>query len=150
MRIVKFKVWDTDKPRETARELTPEEMGLFIEGFHSTFHSTSPSIKRADNGLARNSRGVRVDVREGRRASDALYSAWHRTLHRKAYYTDIDGLEYDCGRGGEITLIAMYDVKEWHVVHRKYLEENASFRAMKKLADLADIPFYIIWVKLMR
>ena len=143
MRIVKFKVWDTDRPRETAGELTLEEMGLFIEGLHSI----TPSIKRADDKLARNGRGVRVDVREGGRVSDALYSAWHRTLHRKAYYTDIDALEYDCWPGDEITLRAMYDIKEWHVEHRKYLEENVSFKAMKKLANLANIPFYIIWVE---
>ena len=71
MRIVKFKVWNTDKPRETAREITPEEMRLFIEGFHII----TPSIKRADDKLARDVRGVRVDVRKGRRTSDALYSA---------------------------------------------------------------------------
>lgn len=143
MRIVKFKVWNTDKPRETAVEMTQEEMGMFIEGLHNI--DGTPSRKMANDELSRDSRGVRVDVREGRRTSDALYSAWHRTLHRKAYYTDIDGLEYDCGHGDKITLRAMYDVKEWHVTHEKYFEKNASFRAMKKLAGLAGIPFYIIW-----
>jgi hypothetical protein len=143
MKIVKFRVWDTDKPEETARYLTPEEMRSFVEGFHNII----PSIKMAHDGFLRDSRGVRIDVSGGKRTSEGLYNAWHRTLHRRAYYTNIDGLEYDYARSNEIILKAICDIKGWHVDHGKYLEESSSFNAIKKLADLADIPFYIIWVK---
>jgi hypothetical protein len=60
-------------------------MRSFIEGLHGI--TRTPSIKRADDKLARNDRGVRVDVREGKRTSDALYSAWHRMLHRTGKHT---------------------------------------------------------------
>jgi len=143
VRIVKFKVWDTDKPRETARELTLEETRSFIEGLHNII----PSIEMAHNGFLRDSRGVRIDASGGERTTEELYNAWHRTLHRKAYYANIDGLEYDYARSNEIILKAIYDVKGWYVAHSKYFEESASFNAIKKLASLANIPFYIIWVK---
>lgn len=147
MRIIKFRVWDTDKSRETSVELSPQQMKSFIESLHLNL-SPSPSSSSSDknNGLLRDDRGVRQEVRGGKRTSDKIYSAWHRTLHPKAYYTDIDGLEYSI-HNNEIKLRAIYDIKEWHVIQRKYLEENASFRAMKKLSDLVNIPFYIIWVK---
>jgi len=141
-KIVKFKVWDTSKPRWTAKELTPKEMKEFVEKLHRLpLFSQKPH-----NGLLRNARGVRVDVRGGVRLSDFLFSRWHRTLHPGAYYTDIDGMEYDI-EGEDIKLRAIYDIKEWHVTQEKYLEKNANFRAIKKLAEIANIPFFVIWVK---
>jgi len=97
--------------------------------------------------LPRTGRGVRLDVRGGERKSDIIFSKWHRAIpSRQCYYTDIDALEYRF-ENGILKLKAIFDIKEWHVVTRKYLEDNAGFKATKKLSELAGVPFYIVWIK---
>jgi hypothetical protein len=93
--------------------------------------------------LPRNSRGVRVDVRGQR---DLAFSDWHRkNLPPKCYVTDIDFLEYRFDASGEIILKAILEVKEWHVTQPKYIEENANFKAIKKLCEILGLPFFVIW-----
>ena len=96
------------------------------------------------NGLPRDKRGVRIDVRGGKRIADRIFSKWHRNLDSKCYVTDIDFLEYRI-IGNEIFFKAIFEVKEWHVTQPKYLEKNANFKAIKKLCKDMGIPFYVIW-----
>jgi len=98
------------------------------------------------DGLPRNGRGVRIDVRGGKRTVDKIFSKWHRTLERRCYVTDIDFLEYRISEN-EIILKAIFEVKEWHVTQPKYIEENANFKAIKKLCEILKLPFYVIWCK---
>jgi len=94
--------------------------------------------------LPRNWRGIRIDVR-GKR--DLAFNDWHRdNLPRWCYVTDVDFLEYRFKKG-EIVLKAMLEIKEWHVVHPKYIEENANFKAVKKLCELSGLPLFVIWYK---
>src|SRR3989304_1560867 len=98
--------------------------------------------------LPRTERGVRRDVRSGERKSDKAFSEWHREgPNRRCYYTDIDALEYRF-ENGILKLKAIFDVKEWHVDGREYLEDNAGYKATKQLSESAGKPFYIIWIKL--
>lgn len=93
--------------------------------------------------LPRNRRGVRVDVRGQR---DLAFSEWHRkNLPRGCYVTDVDFLEYRFDANGEIILKAILEVKEWHVIQPKYIEENANFKAIKKLCEMLHLPFFVIW-----
>jgi len=92
--------------------------------------------------LPRNRRGIRIDVR-GKR--DLAVSEWHRAnLPRWCYVTDVDFLEYRFEKG-EIVLKAILEVKEWHVVQPKYIEENANFKAIRKLCESSSMPLFVIW-----
>lgn len=244
MKIIKFKVWNANKPKEHTSELTLKEMKLFVDGLHR-ITKPSPSFTERNPALLRNNSHVRKDVRHGERKSDDVYykwrkrgpipvpqkiyfeygfninnavmflslyyivgwsdvypeesiafrvqkelarqlgmpfyvvwieteeenlgdaaklfSAWHRNaggydgkkyyeeLHapdRRAYFTDIDGLEYSLSEDEIITFLATYDLKEWHVTQNRYLEGNANFRAQREFAMRLRIPFYIIWIRM--
>ena len=98
------------------------------------------------NGLPRDERGVRIDVRGGERKVDKIFSKWHRKLRRSCYVTDIDFLEYRIIENN-IVLKAVFEIKEWHVTQPKYIEESANFKAIKKLCKTLELPFYVIWCK---
>jgi len=92
--------------------------------------------------LPRNKHGIRIDVRGQR---DLAVSEWHReNLPRWCYVTDVDFLEYRF-ESGELVLKAILEVKEWHVVQPKYIEENANFKAVRKLCESLRLPLFVIW-----
>lgn len=94
--------------------------------------------------LPRDNSGIRIDVRGER---DLIFNDWHRSnIGRTCYVTDVDFLEYRF-INGELVLKAIFEAKEWHVIEPKYIEECANFKAIKKLAEKAEIPFYFIWYK---
>lgn len=97
--------------------------------------------------LPRDKSGVRLDVRGGKRKLEEIFSKWHRIVpNRRCYYTDIDVLQYRF-ENGILKLKAIFDTKEWHVTTSKYVEDNAGFKATKKLSELAKISFYVVWIK---
>jgi len=97
------------------------------------------------DALPRDKKGIRIDVRGER---DLVFSAWHRkNLKRECYVTDVDFLEYRFNHKGEIVLKAIFEVKEWHVTQPKYIEDNANFKAIKKLCELVGILFFVVWYK---
>jgi|SRR3989344_9458973 len=92
--------------------------------------------------LPRDNRGIRVDVRGSR---DLIFNKWHReNLERHCYVTDVDFLEYRF-ENDEIVLKAIFEVKESHVTDRRYIEDNANFKATHKLSQLSNLPFFVIW-----
>ena len=94
--------------------------------------------------LPRDRKGVRIDVRGAR---ELAFNNWHRKyLKRDCYVTDVDFLEYRF-EYGTLVLKAIIETKEWHVIQPKYVEESANFKALKRLAEKAEIPFYYIWYK---
>jgi len=98
------------------------------------------------NDLPRDERGVRIDVRGGERTVDTAFSRWHRKLNRCCYVTDIDFFEYRIS-GDTIIPKAIFEIKDWHVTQSKYIEDNANFKAIKKLCEISRVPFYVIWCK---
>ena len=94
------------------------------------------------NGLPRDNKGIRIDVRGNR---DLAFNNWHRdNLSHSCYVTDVDFLEYRIIEN-KIILKAIFEVKEWHVTEPKYIEKCANFNAIKQLAEIAKIPFYFLW-----
>lgn len=94
--------------------------------------------------LPRDRKGVRLDVRGAR---DLAFNNWHRKfLKRDCYVTDVDFLEYRFEHG-RLVLKAIIEAKEWHVTQPKYVENSANFKALKRLAEKAEILFYYIWYK---
>lgn len=93
------------------------------------------------DNLPRDDKGVRLDVEKKR---DLSFSAWHRTLPYYCLVTDVDFLEYRISNGA-IRLAAILETKKGYVTDSKYVENNASFKAIKLLAEKAKIPFYHIW-----
>jgi hypothetical protein len=92
--------------------------------------------------LPRDIKGIRLDVRGDR---DLVFNNWHRgNLGRNCYVTDVDFLEYRF-IDGELILKCIFEVKEWHVINPKYVEDCANFKAIKKLAKNAGVPFYFVW-----
>lgn len=138
----RFAVWDIRNPREDEErpiEKTPSEMKEFVKNLGS---EKNPFSK--EDGLERGEEGKRVE-KTGLRKADETYSSWHRTLSNWCYVTDIDWLEYR-DKNGELIPVAILETKQWHVTERKHFEDNANFKAIKKVADMIDVPFYVVWI----
>jgi hypothetical protein len=92
--------------------------------------------------LPRDEKGVRIDV-EGKR--DLSFSIWHRKFPgRFCLVTDVDFLEYRFSNN-EVVLKAIFEIKKGYVTAPRYVEESANFKAIKLLAQRANIPFYHVW-----
>ncbi|MEM3714483.1 MAG: hypothetical protein QXU98_09160 [Candidatus Parvarchaeota archaeon] len=48
-------------------------------------------------------------------------------------------------KGNLIRLAAILETKKYYVTDSKYVEDSANFKAIKMLAEKANIPFYHVW-----
>ncbi len=97
------------------------------------------------DGLSRDKSGKRTD-KTGKR--DLTFNYWHRKyLSNKCYATDIDFYEYRIERDGRFIPKAFLEVKQAHVIQKKYLC-GANSKAIFLLAKKLGIRFLIILYEL--
>lgn len=91
------------------------------------------------NALARLRSGVRASTTN----RDDLFSAWHRTLGRSLYMTDIDAVEYRID-DGKIRVAAILELKAWRVTSAEHVL-GANLIVKLALARAAGVPLFHVW-----
>lgn len=91
------------------------------------------------NALRRLSSGVRASTTN----RDDEFSAWHRTIGRDLYMTDVDAVEYRI-EAGKLRIAAILELKSWSVTDPDHIR-NSNNIVKLRLAEALGVPFYHIW-----
>jgi len=91
------------------------------------------------NALRRLSSGVRASTTN----RDDEFSAWHRTIGRDLYMTDVDAVEYRI-EAGKLRIAAILELKAWSVTDPDHIR-NSNNIVKLKLAEALGVPFLHIW-----